>query len=143
MNGKPTTQPDERPNGEATAAMVHPIVRRSYANDADPNAVEWLSSIPIPIDTIDGRSITDVKGNDLDGYTECHFSCGNRESRRTWSSRITLLIHWAAREKRGPIERPVHSIPRLSQHRKQFAKHGCRDFQIKNRDFVIRDAVPQ
>ena len=66
MNSKPTT----------IAAPLQPFVRRSYANDSDHNAVEWLSSIPIPIDTIDGRSITDVEGSDLDGYTECHFFAG-------------------------------------------------------------------
>jgi len=47
-----------------------------YANEIDSNAAHWLSRIPVRIDRIDDRSIVDVKGKDLDGFTQCHFFAG-------------------------------------------------------------------
>ena len=47
-----------------------------YANENDKTTAHWLSCVPLQIDTIDDRSITDVRGQDLDGYTQCHFFAG-------------------------------------------------------------------
>jgi len=47
-----------------------------YANEIDRVACEWLRSLPIRIDRIDDRSIADVSGADLDGFTQCHFFAG-------------------------------------------------------------------
>jgi DNA (cytosine-5)-methyltransferase 1 len=47
-----------------------------YANENDHSAAHWLSQLPIRINVIDARSIADVKGADLDGFTQCHFFAG-------------------------------------------------------------------
>lgn len=47
-----------------------------YANDNDPHAAHWLSCLPLQIDRVDDRSITDIEGSDLDGFTQCHFFAG-------------------------------------------------------------------
>ena len=55
------------------------VVMRYY-NDNDPKIIEWLRSLEragtIGSGTIDGRSIKDVKSNDLVGFTRCHFFAG-------------------------------------------------------------------
>jgi DNA (cytosine-5)-methyltransferase 1 len=52
----------------------------SYYNDNDPYAADWLRSLIaeglIPPGDVDERSIADVKGSDLAGYTQCHFFAG-------------------------------------------------------------------
>lgn len=47
-----------------------------YANENDVKAASWLSCLPLPFDWIDSRSIVDVKGSDIDGYSQCHFFAG-------------------------------------------------------------------
>lgn len=47
-----------------------------YANENDTHAAHWLSCLPIQLDRIDDRSITEVKGTDLEGFTQCHFFAG-------------------------------------------------------------------
>jgi hypothetical protein len=53
---------------------------RSYYNDNDPFCVEWLKNLIemkiIADGDVDNRSIQDVTGNDLRGYTQCHFFAG-------------------------------------------------------------------
>jgi DNA (cytosine-5)-methyltransferase 1 len=52
----------------------------NYYNDNDPGAVAWLRELIkhnlIPAGDVDERSITDVTGADLKGYTQCHFFAG-------------------------------------------------------------------
>jgi len=52
----------------------------NYYNDNDPKSVVWLRELikqkAIPLGDVDGRSITDVTGSDLKGYTQCHFFAG-------------------------------------------------------------------
>ncbi len=51
-----------------------------YYNDNDPFCVEWLKKLiefkMIADGDIDNRSIRDVTGSDLRGYTQCHFFAG-------------------------------------------------------------------
>lgn len=52
----------------------------NYYNEFDKNAAEWLRQLvgmgAIPNGHVDERSIADVTGNDLRGYTQCHFFAG-------------------------------------------------------------------
>lgn len=52
----------------------------AYYNEIDPFAAEWLRNLmdagEIPAGDVDTRSIKDVKPDDLDGYTQCHFFAG-------------------------------------------------------------------
>jgi DNA (cytosine-5)-methyltransferase 1 len=52
----------------------------NYYNDNDPGAAAWLRELIkhnlIPAGDVDERSITDVTGTDLKGYTQCHFFAG-------------------------------------------------------------------
>jgi DNA (cytosine-5)-methyltransferase 1 len=52
----------------------------NYYNDNDPKAATWLRELikqgVIPPGDVDERSITDVTGSDLKGYTQCHFFAG-------------------------------------------------------------------
>jgi DNA (cytosine-5)-methyltransferase 1 len=52
----------------------------NYYNDNDPNAAAWLRELIkrklIPAGDVDERSIKDVTGSDLKGYTQCHFFAG-------------------------------------------------------------------
>lgn len=52
----------------------------NYYNENDPNAAAWLRELIaqglIPAGTVDERSITEVKPNDLTGYNQCHFFAG-------------------------------------------------------------------
>ncbi|MFZ5832382.1 MAG: DNA cytosine methyltransferase, partial [Planctomycetota bacterium] len=52
----------------------------NYYNDHDEYACEWLRNLIrdglIPPGDVDSRSIADVQGSDLDGYTQCHFFAG-------------------------------------------------------------------
>jgi DNA (cytosine-5)-methyltransferase 1 len=52
----------------------------NYYNDNNPYAADWLRSLIaeglIPSGDVDERSIVDVKGPDLDGYTQHHFFAG-------------------------------------------------------------------
>jgi len=52
----------------------------NYYNEIDPYCCEWLQNLidagEIPPGEIDSRSIADVRPEDLDGYTQCHFFCG-------------------------------------------------------------------
>lgn len=52
----------------------------NYYNEFDKNAVEWLRELIaeklIPYGDVDERSITDVRADDLRGYTQCHFFAG-------------------------------------------------------------------
>ena len=52
----------------------------NYYNDNDAKACSWLEALVeaglIPPGDVDNRSIVDVKPEDLDGYTQCHFFAG-------------------------------------------------------------------
>lgn len=52
----------------------------NYYNEFDPKAAAWLRALIaeglIPDGYVDERSIVDVRGSDLDGYTQCHFFAG-------------------------------------------------------------------
>jgi DNA (cytosine-5)-methyltransferase 1 len=51
-----------------------------YYNENDTQLVEWLENLIkaglLPEGDVDGRSIADVRGSDLKGYTQCHFFAG-------------------------------------------------------------------
>ncbi len=51
-----------------------------YYNENDPKLAEWLRNLIkaglLPEGYVDDRSITEVKGTDLAGYTQCHFFAG-------------------------------------------------------------------
>jgi DNA (cytosine-5)-methyltransferase 1 len=52
----------------------------AYYNEIDPDKAEWLrevikAGIAAPGD-VDERSISDVRPDDLRGYTQCHFFAG-------------------------------------------------------------------
>ncbi len=52
----------------------------NYYNDNDPRSAEWLRELIrdgiIPPGTVDERSISDVKADDLRGFRQCHFFAG-------------------------------------------------------------------
>jgi DNA (cytosine-5)-methyltransferase 1 len=52
----------------------------NYYNDNDSFSVKWLRALIaeglIPKGDVDDRSITEIKPNELDGYTQCHFFAG-------------------------------------------------------------------
>jgi DNA (cytosine-5)-methyltransferase 1 len=52
----------------------------NYYNEIDPYAAQWLRNLieagHIPKGHVDDRSIVDVKPEDLNGYTQCHFFAG-------------------------------------------------------------------
>lgn len=52
----------------------------NYYNDFDKNACAWLIELieagHLPPGHVDNRSITDIKANELKGYTQCHFFAG-------------------------------------------------------------------
>lgn len=52
----------------------------NYYNEYDKNAAAWLRELIkaglIPEGTVDERSIVDVKPEELNGYTQCHFFAG-------------------------------------------------------------------
>lgn len=52
----------------------------SYYNEIDPYAAQWLRNLitagHIAFGDVDERSITDVRPDDLKGYTQCHFFAG-------------------------------------------------------------------
>lgn len=52
----------------------------AYYNDNDPFCAEWLRNLiaagELQPGAVDERSITDVRPEDLDGYTQAHFFCG-------------------------------------------------------------------
>lgn len=52
----------------------------AYYNEFDPNAAAWLRALIaaelIPPGDVDTRSITEVCGVELKGYTQCHFFAG-------------------------------------------------------------------
>lgn len=52
----------------------------NYYNEWDPQAAAWLRELIserlIPRGLVDERSITEVKAEDLDGFTQCHFFAG-------------------------------------------------------------------
>ena len=52
----------------------------NYYNENDPGAAAWLRELIqaglIPPGDVDDRSIKDVEGSDLEGYTQCHFFAG-------------------------------------------------------------------
>ena len=52
----------------------------NYYNEFDPKAVAWIRELikagMIPDGEVDGRSITDVRPGDLDGFVQCHFFAG-------------------------------------------------------------------
>lgn len=52
----------------------------NYYNEFDHSAAEWLRELiadgSIPPGTVDERSITDVRADELLGYTQCHFFAG-------------------------------------------------------------------
>lgn len=72
---------------------------RAYYNDNDPFCCALLRNLIdagiLPPGDVDNRSIADVRPNDLDGYTQCHFFCGIGG----WPYAITLAA-W-------PATRPV------------------------------------
>ena len=52
----------------------------AYYNDNDPAVVEWLRNLItaglLPKGDVDGRSIKEIQGTDLKGYTGAHFFAG-------------------------------------------------------------------
>jgi DNA (cytosine-5)-methyltransferase 1 len=52
----------------------------AYYNEIDPYAAQWLRNLiaaeHIAPGVVDERSIVDVRPDDLDGYTQCHFFAG-------------------------------------------------------------------
>ena len=62
--------------------MKHEEIRpvKTYYNEIEPFAVEWLKGLiangQLPDGDIDTRSIADVQPSDLDGYADCHFFAG-------------------------------------------------------------------
>lgn len=52
----------------------------AWYNEIDPYAAAWLRNLIsaglIPAGDVDERSIVDVRPDDLDGYTQCHFFAG-------------------------------------------------------------------
>lgn len=52
----------------------------AYYNEIDPYAAQWLRNLIaanlIAPGDVDERSIADVRGADLDGYSQCHFFAG-------------------------------------------------------------------
>jgi DNA (cytosine-5)-methyltransferase 1 len=52
----------------------------AYYNEIDPHAAHWLRKLiaagHIAPGDVDERSITDVRPDDLEGYTQCHFFAG-------------------------------------------------------------------
>ena len=52
----------------------------NYYNEWDKGAAAWLRELikqgHIPFGVVDERSITEVKPEDLDGFTQCHFFAG-------------------------------------------------------------------
>src|SRR6185312_13897840 len=52
----------------------------NYYNEWDKDAADWIRDLVaaklIPEGDVDERSITDVRPEDLRGYTQCHFFCG-------------------------------------------------------------------
>ena len=52
----------------------------AYYNEIDPYAAQWLRNLiaagHIAAGDVDDRSITDVRPDDLKGYTQCHFFAG-------------------------------------------------------------------
>jgi len=71
----------------------------AYYNEIDPYAAQWLRNLiaagHIAQGDVDERSITDVKAQDLAGYTQCHFFAGIG----VWSHALRLA-GW-------PDDRPV------------------------------------
>lgn len=55
-------------------------MKKHYYNDIDPNVCAWVKELInlgfIPDGDIDGRSIANIKPDDVRGYTQCHFFCG-------------------------------------------------------------------
>ena len=70
----------------------------NYYNENDPKAAEWLRELIaggfIPAGEVDERSIVDVRGADLDGFTQCHFFAGIGG----WSLALALAEWPASRE---------------------------------------------
>ena len=52
----------------------------NYYNEIDPFAAQWIRNLIkenlIPNGEVDERSIVDVDGSDLEGFTQCHFFAG-------------------------------------------------------------------
>lgn len=63
-----------------TAAAPEERVMGAYYNEIDPFAARWLRNLitagHIAPGDVDDRSITDVRPDDLTGYTQCHFFAG-------------------------------------------------------------------
>lgn len=53
---------------------------KAYYNEFEPYAAAWLRNLIsaglIPAGDVDTRSITEVKANEIKGYTQCHFFAG-------------------------------------------------------------------
>lgn len=52
----------------------------AYYNEIDPHAAQWIRNLItaglVPAGDVDERSIEAVRGDDLRGYTQCHFFAG-------------------------------------------------------------------
>ena len=63
-----------------TKIMERKAADMNYYNEFDPFAAAWLreliSAKLIPRGLVDDRSITEVKAEDLEGFTQCHFFAG-------------------------------------------------------------------
>ena len=73
----------------------------AYYNEVDPKAAAWLRELVrrnlIAPGDVDERSIEDIRPDELDGYTQCHFFAGIG----VWS--------YALRQAGWPDDRPVWS----------------------------------
>ncbi len=62
----------------------------AYYNEIDPFAAQWLRNLiaagHLPAGEVDERSIVDVQPEDLEGFTQCHFSRASAVGRMRFSS---------------------------------------------------------
>jgi len=90
----------------ATGAVVSIIL-----NEIDPFAGAWLRGLidagEIPAGTIDTRSITEVRGSELEGYQQCH----TISSRESGAGRSHCDSPDGATVKCGRVQRPVNRSP--------------------------------
>ena len=98
----------------------------NFYNENDPKAAAWLRELikagEIPGGHVDERSITEIKPDDLDGFTQCHFfagisgwSCalnlaGWPESRPVWTASLPCQPFSTAGQSQG-VEDERHLWP--------------------------------
>ena len=97
-----------------------PGAPKAYYNEIDPYAAEWLRSLIfhglIAEGDVDERSIVDVKADDLEGYTQCHFfagigvwslalrNAGWRDDEKVWTGSCPCQPFSAAGKQKGTAD---------------------------------------